>query len=246
MLRLLVAAIFIIFGVILCMPYHLYLKSVAKKDTYKGWTKSWRFVRKVFRGMLKIAGTDIELRGLENLDKVPKEQGILFVGNHRSYFDILTLQTVVDRPMGFIAKKELKKVPLFWRWMDDIGCLFLDRANVRASMETINTGIEYMKQGLSLGLFPEGTRNHGSELKAFKPGGYRMAEKSNSAIIPVALTGLDNILENNKPIALKKCHVVIEFGEPTYPHELENKARKEYYSSIPTTIQTMLDSHNNN
>ena len=71
-----------------------------------------------------------------------------------------------------------------------------------------------MKMGLSLGLYPEGTRNHTDELLPFKKGGYRMAKNSECPMVLVAATGLDDILENNKPPALRKRHVIVEFSEP--------------------------------
>nr|MCR5106477.1 1-acyl-sn-glycerol-3-phosphate acyltransferase [Eubacterium sp.] len=245
MIRLIITAIYTVLSVILCLPYHLYLWLLLKKDRYKSWYKSWRFVRVFFLGVIKLAGTKIEIRGAENLSLVPKKTGILFVGNHRSYFDIIILQTIVDRPLGFIAKKEFKKVPLFSWWVADIGSLFLDRKNIRAGLETINEGTECMKEGLSLGLFPEGTRNHGKEMLPFKTGGYRMAEKSDSPMVLVAMTGFDNILENNKPFGLKKTNVIVEFDKPVYPHQLDSKERKAFYNDIPGRIQEMLDSHSN-
>ena len=166
--------------------------------------------------------------------------------NHRSYFDIIILQTVVDRPLGFIAKKEFKKVPFFSWWVEDIGSLFLDRKNVRAGLETIKEGTDFMKMGLSLGLFPEGTRNHTDTLLEFKKGGYRMAEGAEAPMVCIALTGFDDIFENNKPFGLKKKNVIIEFDKPFYPHELDKKERKDAYANIPVRIQEMLDSHKNN
>ncbi len=244
MIRLIIALIYVVLSVILCLPYHLYLWIISKKDKYKRWHKSWRFVRGFFIGLLGIAGTKIEVKGIEHLGEVPHEKGILFVGNHRSYFDIIALQTIVDRPLGFIAKKEFKKVPLFSWWVADIGSLFLDRKNIRAGLETINEGTEDMKLGLSLGLYPEGTRNHSDKMLPFKTGGYRMAEKSESPMVLVAMTGMDDILENNHPIRVKKTKVIVEFSEAVYPHELESKERKEFYNSIPDRIQKMLDEHN--
>ena len=240
MVRLIITAIYVFLAVIVCLPYHLYLWILSKKDKYKSWYKSWRLVRGFFKSVLWLAGTKIEASGLEHLSEVPDDKGILFIGNHRSYFDILVLQTLVDRPLGFIAKKEFKKVPLFSWWVADIGSLFLDRKNIRAGLETINLGTEYMKQGLSLGLYPEGTRNHSSEMLPFKTGGYRMAEKSGSPMVLVAMTGTDDIFENNKPIALKRARVKVVFDKAVYPHELENKDRKEFYGSIPAKIQEML------
>ena len=241
MIKAIIILLYVILAVILCLPYHLYLWILSKTNKYKSWHKSWRFVRGFFRSVLKLAGTNIDIKGFDNLSKVPSDKGILFIGNHRSYFDIIILQAIVDRPLGFIAKKEFKSVPLFSWWVADIGSLFLDRKDIRAGLETINTGTENMKQGLSLGLFPEGTRNHNKEMLPFKTGGYRMAEKSDSAMVLCALTGFDNIFENNKPFGIKKCTVTVEFSEPFYPHEMETKERKEFYNSIPGKIQTMLD-----
>ena len=243
MIRLIIAAIYTFFSVILLFPYHIYLWAISKKDKYRGWCKSRKFIGSFFKGLIHIAGTDIEVRGAENLKKVPQEKGILFIGNHRSFFDIIIMQTVVDRPTGFIAKSDFKKVPLFRHWVTDLGAIFLDRKNVRAGLETMNQGAEYMKMGLSLGLYPEGTRNHGKELLPFKKGGYRMAKNSGCPIILVAATGMDDILENNKPPALRKRHVVVEFSEPFYPSEMSKDECNKVYDEIPDRIQKMLDTH---
>jgi 1-acyl-sn-glycerol-3-phosphate acyltransferase len=123
--------------------------------------------------------------------------------------------------------------------MTDIGCLYLDRDNPRQAMRTIAEGTRRLEEGLSLGLFPEGTRNHGKELLPFKEGGYRMAEKSGRPIVLMALTGIDDIFENNHHM-LKKKHVVIEYSEPFYPSKMEKAERKEFYVSIPGRIEEML------
>ena len=243
MVRIVIGALYLFFAVIICLPYHLYLWILSKKDRYKSWYKSWIFISRFFKGLLFIAGTKVEVRGLENLSAVPKEKGILFIGNHRSYFDIVILHTIVDRPLGFIAKKEFKSVPLFSWWVADLGSLFLDRKNIRKGLETINQGTEYMKMGLSLGLYPEGTRNHKDEMLPFKTGGYRMAEKSGSPMVLVAMTGADDIFENNKPAALKSTKVIVEFSEAFNPHDMEAKERKEFYNSVPARLQEILDSH---
>ncbi len=243
MIRLIITAIYVFLAVILCLPYHLYVWILSKKDRYKSWYKSWRIARGFFKSVLWLAGTKIEVSGLEKLSEVPDDKGVLFIGNHRSYFDILVLQTIADRPLGFIAKKEFKKVPVFSWWVADIGSLFLDRKNIRAGLETINQGTEYMKQGLSLGLYPEGTRNHEDKMLPFKTGGYRMAEKSGCPMILVAMTGTDDIFENNKPAALRRAKVKVIFDKAVYPSDLEGKERKEFYASIPDRLQDMMDNN---
>ncbi|MCR5214682.1 MAG: 1-acyl-sn-glycerol-3-phosphate acyltransferase [Eubacterium sp.] len=241
MIRLIIAAIFAVLAIILCLPIHLYFWILSKSDKYKSWYKSWRFVRGFFKTVLFIAGTKTDIKGLENLAEVPKDKGILFIGNHRSYFDILILQSIIDRPMGFIAKKEFKKVPFFSWWVADLGSLFLDRKNVRAGLETMKVGAGYMKQGLSLGLYPEGTRNHEKELLPFKKGGYRMAEESECPIVLVTMKDVDNIFENNHPVGLKKQKIKIAFSKPIYPHEMDRNERKAAYDEFPVIIQKTLD-----
>ena len=71
-----------------------------------------------------------------------------------------------------------------------------------------------------------------------------MADKSGGAMVLTAMTGMDGILEANKPIALKKTHVVVEFSEPFYPGQMDGKERKDFYAGIPATIQAMLDTVN--
>ena len=100
MIRLIIAAIYAFLSVVLLYPYHIYLWILSKKDQYKSWYKSWKLVKGFFEGLLHIAGTKVEVRGAENLDKIPKEQGILLIGNHRSYFDIIILQTILGRPIA--------------------------------------------------------------------------------------------------------------------------------------------------
>ena len=82
MVRLIITAIYVFLAVIVCLPYHLYLWVLSKKDKYKSWYKSWRLVRGFFKSVLWLAGTKIEASGLEHLSEVPDDKGILFIGNH--------------------------------------------------------------------------------------------------------------------------------------------------------------------
>lgn len=225
------------------LPYHLYLRHLFKKDPIKSWAKARKYVSGFFRKELKIAGCKIEARGIEN---IPKDVPVLFVGNHRSYFDILIYHETIGTPVGFVAKKEMRKIPLLPFYMDDIGCLFLDRNDIRQGMEVIKQGTEFMKMGHSMILFPEGTRNQKDELLPFKEGGYRMAEKSGSPIVPVAISGSDLLLESAPKGHIRSHGVIIEFGKPFYPSEMTPKERKAAYAQLPTIIQGIKDKHHIN
>lgn len=222
------------------LPYHLYLKNLWKKNPQKAWEKSRRYVSGFFRLELKISGCKVTVRGKEN---IPTDTPVLFVGNHRSYFDVLIYHEAIGTPAGFIAKKEMRKIPLLPLYMDDIGCLFLDRNDIKQGLEIIKQGAEFMKMGHSMILFPEGTRNQSDELLPFKEGGYKMAEKSKSPIVPVAITGSDLLLESAPNKRIKSHNVIIEFGEPFYPADLSPKDRKAKYAEIPSIIEGMKATH---
>ena len=84
------------------------------------------------------------------------DEPVLYVGNHRSFFDILLTYSRCKRLTGYIAKKEMEKVPLLSIWMRFVYCLFLDRENPKEGLKTILKAIEYIKKGISICIFPEG------------------------------------------------------------------------------------------
>ena len=156
-----------------------------------------------------------------------KNEPVLFIGNHRSYFDILLTYSRCRRLTGYVAKKEMEKIPLLSTWMKNLYCLFLDRDNMREGLKTILQAIDYVKNGISICIFPEGTRNNGEELSMlpFRDGALKIAEKTGCAIIPISMNNTADIFEAHFP-RVKKVHVVIEYGKPIYPKELDKETRK--------------------
>ena len=108
---------------------------------------SYAIVSWALRVVLFISGTKLEVKGLEN---IPKDRAVLFVGNHRSFFDIVINYSILPPLMGFISKKEIKKVPILAGWMKRMNCLFLDRENIKEGMKTIIAGTEKLKNGISI------------------------------------------------------------------------------------------------
>ena len=119
---------------------------------------SLRIVQGAFHIILFLAGVHTTVTGLEN---IPDDEPVLFIGNHRGFFDVIISYTYMKRPTGFVAKKEMKKALIIRRWMDNLFCLFLDRENMKEGLKTILKGIDYIKDGKSIVIFPEGTRNKG-------------------------------------------------------------------------------------
>jgi 1-acyl-sn-glycerol-3-phosphate acyltransferase len=150
-------------------------------------------VRDWAHGVLKSAGAKVNVHGLENLP----DGNMLFVSNHQSNFDIPLLLAEIPVPKGFIAKKELAKVPFISSWMKQINCLFMDRSDMKQSMQIILEGIKLLKGGYSMVVFPEGTRSKGGPVAEFKAGSFKLAIKSKVPIVPITIDGTYKLLEGN-------------------------------------------------
>lgn len=188
------------------------------------------------KGCLFFGCVKAQVIGKSNIPNEP----VLFVANHRGLYDIPVFYAKVGREVGFIAKSEMKKIPVMRLWMENIGCLFLDRKDTRAGLKTILKGIDYIKNGGSLIICPEGTRSHDGKLGEFKEGSFKLAEKSGCPIIPVAFIGTDDLFENckygNKP---GRCKLV--FGEPIYISSLNGDNRKFLGRYVRNEVQKLID-----
>lgn len=223
MIRLILVAIFLLLFFIVSIPLFLIEWLIGKINPHAKDISSLRIVQWAFKVVLFICGTKTEVIGFEN---IPKDEPVLFVGNHRSFFDVLISYSRMPDITGFVAKKEIKKVPILRRWMKNLHCLFLDRKNVKEGLKTILEGIDMIKKdNISIVIFPEGSRNKESDVKEFKEGSFKFAEKSGCKIIPMAQNNTEMIFENQFP-RIKKAHTVIEFGKPIVLSELDKEDRK--------------------
>ena len=239
-MRFFIDVIFLACFLILGIPVHLVLCLLGKVEKWKYKTDliALRIVQWAFKCMLFIAGTKITVIGEEN---VPKDQPVLYIPNHRSYFDILLLYSRVPGLTGFVSKDSMRKFYLLRDWMKKLHCLFLNRENPREGLKTILEGIENIKNGISMCIFPEGTRNKtDGEMLPFKEGSMKMAEKTGCLVIPVALSNTAEIFENHMPW-IRSCKVVIEYGTPIDPKTLSRQEQKHLGAMCRDRIQEMLD-----
>ena len=223
MIRFLLVATFVILFLVLSITL-LFIEWIIGKFNMDLKNKSsLAIVNWAFRVCLFLAGTSVTVIGEEN---VPKDVPVLYIGNHRSYFDILITYIRVPRPTGYIAKKEMLRYPLLSNWMKNLHCLFLDRKDIKQGLKTILTAIEKVKSGISICIFPEGTRNRVNDtFMEFHEGSFKIAEKTGCPIIPMSINNSAQIFEDHIP-KIKKAHVVLEYGKPIYPAELSKEERK--------------------
>lgn len=239
MIRLILVSVFVILYLILTLPILAAEWLLAKKFQYAADISRLRMVQWAFKVILFISGTRLTVIGEEN---VPAGQAVLYAGNHRSFFDIVITYARCPGLTGYVAKDSMKKIPLLSLWMKRLYCLFLDRDNIKEGLKTILIGIDQIKRGISMCIFPEGTRGKGVDeldMPPFKEGSLKMAEKTGCPIIPMALTGTADIFENHFPW-IRSAHVTLQYGSPIYPKELSKEEQKRLGNYTQKIILEML------
>lgn len=227
--------------IVLSIPVYLLtlLIGIFSERTKVAWSQA--IVAWAFKLVLFAAGAKVKVIGLENIP----EGAVLFAGNHRSYADIPIIYTTTPKLTGFIAKKQIKKVPGLNWWMSNMKCLFLDRDDIKQSLKIILRAIDYVKDGYSMCVMPEGTRGHEKEPLPFKEGSFKIAEKSGCPIVPVAITHSDRIYELHQPW-VKKTKLSVHYGEPIYMSELDKDQKKIVGQLVRQRIMDMLDEDEKN
>ncbi|XME02728.1 lysophospholipid acyltransferase family protein [Lachnospiraceae bacterium C1.1] len=244
MIRFIIVAIAVALYLILLIPLALValivgLISPHAKDMLGFWV-----VKIGFNAALFLSGVKATVIGY---DKIPRDKAVLYVGNHRSFYDVIFTGARFFAPGGYIAKKELGKVPLLSWWMAYIHCKFLDRTDMKAGLQMVLESVEDIKNGISIFVFPEGTRNKGEEgtLLPFHKGSLKIAEKAACPIVPVAISNSQEIFEAHFP-KIKSTHIVVEYCDPVYPAELSKEERKGLSDQIRNTISDKLREHKEN
>lgn len=195
---------------------------------------SLRIIQWVFKVIVFITGSEVTVLGLEN---VPDDKPVLYVGNHRSYFDIVISLIHVKRPTGYVSKKENGKIPILSWWMSNLHCLLLDRDDLKQGLQTILTAIELVKKGYSICIFPEGTRNKVNDtFLPFREGSFKIVQKSGCLIQPFVFVNAADIYEDHSP-KIKKAKVILEYLPPVDMSLLDREEAKH----IGATVQKMIE-----
>ena len=238
MIRFLLVVLFLFLYLLLGIPVLGIEWIIGKFNKNLSDYQSLRLVQWAFNVILKISGVEVTVIGEENVPDEP----VLFIGNHRSYFDILLTYSRCKRLTGYVAKKEMLSYPLLRDWMKRLYCLFLDRENPKEGLKTILQAIDYEKNGISICIFPEGTRNDGEELSMlpFHNGSFKIAEKSGCAIVPMSLNNTVSIFEAHLPF-IRKTHVVLEYGKPIYMKDMDKETKKHIGEYCQNIIQETIN-----
>ncbi|OEF97756.1 lysophospholipid acyltransferase family protein [Desulfuribacillus alkaliarsenatis] len=186
--------------------------------------------------LVERTGSTIHVQGKDNIPDGP----CLIISNHQSNFDIPILAGYLDKPLGFIAKKELGKVPIMSTWMKRVKCVFIDRQNPRQAIKALGEATNFLKEGHTLVIFPEGTRSKSAKMGEFKKGSLRIAEKSGVPIVPVTISGSYKIYEGNGS-RVRPAEVNVIVGEPIYINQLTDEEKDQLLDNLRQQFQHNLD-----
>lgn len=227
-MRLIVTLLYLIGAMLYSYPERLihHLKYKDKKSEHDA---NFYSLKKLLRKMLKLLGVKMNIQGCTMYD-----EPVVYIGNHRSNFDSLMMIAIMEKPLIFIGKSEIKKFPFVGKWFQDIGCLFLDRDDIKKSIEVINQGAKRVKDGYSVVIFPEGGRTTEDGVKEFKPGSFKLAFKTNARIVPVSFYNSEECYERSH--RFHPANVSIRIGEIVDPKALELNSTVQMAKHLHTVI----------
>ena len=185
--------------------------------------------------LIKISGVELEINGKENIED---DKNYIFAPNHTSFIDFPVLFISVGKYLVFVAKKELKRIPIFNSILDVSGCVFVDRENTDKavkSLDKLKKDIENTPR--SIVIFPEGTRSESLELGNFKKGAAVLGINTGLPIIPVYIDGSFDWWNKNFRDNYNK--IVVNFGEPILTKDINYSGRENLTDLIKNRIITL-------
>jgi 1-acyl-sn-glycerol-3-phosphate acyltransferase len=191
-----------------------------------------RFTMHISRVLFKLTGSNILIKGEENL---PKDRPVLIVSNHQGHMDSAIIHGFINIPKGFVSIVEVNKFPILRTWMQYMRCIFLDRSDPRQSLECIHKGIQFLNEGHSMVIFPEGKLSDCDEADEFKTGSLRLALKAGVPIIPVTIKGSYRIMSKTGKV-IKSAYVECCISKQIETSHIDKNGEKDLMKLVRDTI----------
>lgn len=230
------ACLFLLFFV----PWTLFCTASAMFSTFvdpSGRTYH-RFALLWSRFGLLFAGVKLEVSGAE---LVPRDQPLIFMGNHQSNFDIMALIQAIPVRFNWLAKEELFRVPFFGRSMKSAGYIPVNREDGRDALKSLTKAAKLVNAGTSVTIFPEGTRSPDGQLLPFKRGGFILAEKAAVQIVPITIQGSRNIQPPDNFLFLRPGVIRIIISPPIQTGAQGTKQQANLMEQVRAAIAAGLE-----
>jgi 1-acyl-sn-glycerol-3-phosphate acyltransferase len=189
------------------------------------------------RSILFLSGVKVSVRGLEH---IAPGGPYLYMVNHQSMFDILSLLAYLPVQFRWLAKKELFRIPVFGYAMARAGYISIDRSDRRAAHKSLLEAAQKIAGGVSVVIFPEGSRSVDGHIKPFKPGGFHLAMRSGRPIVPVVICGAREVLPKGR-LRIRPGHISVSINPPVDTSSYKDRAKKDLMESIRSIMKQDLE-----
>lgn len=158
----------------------------------------------------------VEVVGKENIDR---NKAYVFVANHQGIFDIFLLYGYLGKNIRWLMKKSLRRLPFVGKACESSGHIFVDRNSGPKEMaQTISRAKDIAERGISLAIFPEGSRTDDGQIKRFKKGAFQLAKDTNLQIVPITINGSFQVMPKTRAWA-KWNRLRMTVHQPIEPSE---------------------------
>ncbi|SCX04247.1 1-acyl-sn-glycerol-3-phosphate acyltransferase [Lachnospiraceae bacterium YSD2013] len=224
-----------ILSVIFVFPIYLIRLAIFGKS--KNWEreKAYAYIQKRAKKANIHGRVIVDVHGVENL---PEKDGFVLFPNHQGMYDVLVFLDSCPRPFAFVAKKEIKNVPLLKQCVAALHSLLMDRHDLRQSMEIIKEMTRRIEEGENFLIFAEGTRSKmGNKMNEMKAGSFKCAVKAKAPIVPVALMDCFVPFDEN---SIKKVTVKAFYLKPMYYDEYKDMSTQEIAAEVKHRIEETI------
>ncbi len=227
MIRTLIIAIFTIPATIVLSSLTIFASFINKNGNLSyNITKTWaKFVLAVSRIKVTVKGSD----------NIRPDRSYIYMSNHQSNFDIPVALAYLPFKFRWVAKAELFKIPIFGNAMHRVGHINIDRSNRRAAFKSLKKAARNIQEGVSVLIYPEGTRSKDGNIGPFKNGGFVLAVESGAPIVPVIIHGTWPIMSKDK-IIIKPGNVTIEIKKSIETKNYSRKTRNDLLKKVENVI----------
>ena len=184
------------------------------------------------RSILIVACIPVRVEGIDNL-KI--DGSYILMANHQSNFDIPVLLGCLPVQFRWLAKAELFKIPIFGRGMRGCGYISIDRSNRKSAFRSLAEAAQKIRNGVSVLIFPEGTRSWDGEIQPFKKGGFVLSVDAGVPIIPIIITGTRAVMPKGK-LLIRKQTVAMKILAPITTSDYTRKTKDDLMEVVKDTI----------
>ena len=140
---------------------------------------------------------------------------------------------------SILAKAEVRRIPIINLWCYALGCIFIERTSPHDAVKAILKGVQYLKDGKSMLIFPEGTRSKSGKIGELKNGSLKLATRSKAVIVPITIKGLRAGLEHLQ--GFRRVHAYFSISAPIDTATLHEDQIANLHEVVYGTIAKRFD-----